>query len=167
MKKLTIESFTKFNANLDEIMGNVDEMDQLLNSREFITTLITDLISGKRNVVEWQLVDGHGKSEDVDSDSLKDEFGINYSFEFKYRFKDQVIPLTIFIAGDVKLIKTPYRSASYLQPAEGGGNEVDFNDLGRELDLSLYDKDGSEINIKWLTPDLKKKVTREIIKDYV
>lgn len=168
MKQVTNESsLTKNPANLDDIINNTDKMETLLNSREFLTNLVNDLINNKRNVVEWKLVDGSGSVEDVDHESLKNSFGVDYSFDFKYRYNGQIIPLTIFITGDVYFKRPQYRDATHMQPAEGGEAVIDDQDLGNQLDLSLFDKDGSEVNISWLTPELEKQVTKSIIKDYV
>lgn len=167
VKDLIKESLTKYSANLEEIMDNVDEYDQIINSKEFLTTLVNDLINN-RNIVEWKLMDSHNGLEDVDPfDNEKDSFDIDYSFDFKYRYKDKVIPLTLFIKGDVYFSRTPYRSASRMQPAEGGEAEVDYKNLDYGLDLSLFGQDGEDINIKWLTPDLKKRLVQQLLKDYV
>lgn len=168
MKKITNEStLTKNPANLDDIINNTDKMEALLNSREFLTNLVNDLITNKRNVVEWKLVDGKGSADDIDHESLKNSFGVDYSFEFKYRYNGQIIPLTIFITGEVSFDRAPYSNATRMQPAEGGEAVIDDQDLGNQLDLSLFDKDGGEVNISWLTPELEKQVTKSIIKDYV
>lgn len=170
MKKVTNESsITKNSANLDDIINNTDKMEGLLNSRDFITNLINDLINNKRNVVEWKLVDSSGSIDDVDPESLKNTFGVDYSFDFKYRYGNEVIPLTMFITGEVSFDRTPYRSASRMQPAEGGEAVIDDKDLGNQLDISLFDKDGGDIDISWLkqNPALEKQVTSSILKDYV
>lgn len=167
MKNPTNESITKNTANLDEIMGNVDEMDAILKSREFQTALINDLINGKRNVTEWKIVDGNGSLESIEPHTIKDTFGIDYSFDFKYKYGDQLIPLTIFISGEVPFNVSPRMSGDYFTQPEGGAASVDFKNLGMGLDLSLFDKDGSEVDISWLTPELEKRVTKSIIADYV
>jgi hypothetical protein len=168
VKDLIKESLTKYSANLDEIMDNVDQLDEIINSKEFLTTLINDLINNKRNVTEWKLMDSHNGLEDVDPfDNEKDRFEIEYSFDFKYKYQDKIIPLTLFINGDVYFSRTPYRSASHMQPAEGGEAEVDYKNLDYGLDLSLFTQDGDEVNIKWVTPDLKKRLVQQLLKDYV
>lgn len=167
MKQKTNESISKNSANLDEIMHNTDEMDALLNSREFITTLINDLLNNKRNIVEWKIVDGNGSANDIDGDSIKDTFGVDYSFEFKYKYQDVVVPLTLFITGNIPFNVSPRRSGDWFTPPEGGEVSIDFNKMGSDLDLSLFDKDGSELNVKWLTPDLSSKVAKQILQDYL
>jgi hypothetical protein len=167
MKKVTNESLTKNSANLDEIIGNVDQMDALINSREFVTSLINDLINNKRNVVEWKLVDGNGSLDSIDPHTIKDTFGIDYSFDFKYKYQDQVVPLTIFISGEVPFKVSPRVRGDYFTQPEGGEATVDYKYLANNLDLGLFDQDGTDIDISWLTPELKKRVTTEIIKDYV
>lgn len=167
MKPKVNESLTKYSANLDEIVNNVDEMDKLLRSREFVTKLINDLVNNKRNVVEWKIVDSVGSIEDIDPDSLRDTFGVDYSFDFKYNYEGQIIPLTIFISGEVPFDVSPVRRGDYFNPPEGGEATVDYKNMGSHLDLGLFDKDGSEIDISWLTPELEAKVTRELLQDYV
>lgn len=161
------ESLTKYSANLDEIMDNIDQMGELLNSKQFLTTLVNDLISGKRNVTQWKIMDQSGSLEDVDPETENDSFDINYSFDFNYKYGDKVIPLSIFISGDVYFTRTPYRSGNYFTPPEGGEAVIDDKSLGQTLDVALFDKDGRDLNIKWLTPDLKEKLIQQIIKDYV
>jgi hypothetical protein len=167
MKKSTNESITKKSANLDEIVNNVDEMDALLRSREFLTTLVNDLINNKRNIIEWKLVDGNGSVSDVDSQELKDTFGVEYSFDFKYNYQGKTLMMTLFVSGEVPFKVSPVRSGNYFTPPEGGEVSVDYKNMGKELDLSLFDQDGSEIDISWLTPELEEKLTKQILQDYI
>jgi len=167
MKTTTNESITKNTANLDEIVNNVDELDAILNSREFITKLIDDLRNKKRNVVEWKLVDGKGTTDDIDPHSIADTFGVNYIFDFKYKFGDKIIPLSIIISGEVPFDVTPHKRGNWFTPPEGGAVTVDYKNMGSGLDLGLFDQDGSELNIKWLTPELRSSVTKEILQNYV
>lgn len=167
MKKTTNESITKHSANLDDIINNVDELDVLLNSREFITSLVNDLINGKRNVVEWKLVNGNGSTEDIEPYSLKDTFGVDYSFDFKYKYQNKVISLTIFITGNVPVNIKPVNNGDHMTPPSGGNIGVDYKNMGKDLSLGLFDQDGSEINVSWLTSELKARVTKELLQDYV
>lgn len=193
MKKVN-ESLTKNPANLDDIVNNVDQMDTLLNSREFLTTLINDLMNSKRNVVEWKLVDENNGADRIDPEGLTDSFNVEYSFDFKYNYitaeerkqhektnqelrrrgqpeklfpKGEIIPLTMYINGSVSFARGEVRPGNHFTPPEGGEMNIDMNHLGDNLDLSLFDKDGDELNLKWLTPELEKKVTQSILKDYV
>lgn len=167
MKKRVNETLTKKDANLDEIVNNVDELEKLLGSREFLTTMINDLVNNKRNVVEWKLVDGVGSVDDIDSQSLKDTFGVDYNFDFKYNYQGKIVPLTLFISGEVPFNVTPKRGGDYLTPPEGGEVKVDYNNMGKNLDLGLFDQEGSEVDISWLTPELESRVTKEILQDYI
>lgn len=167
MKQKTNESITKYDANLDEIVNNSDELDTLLNSREFITQLINDLINDKRNVVEWKLVNGNGSTDDVEMNTLKETFGVDYEFAFKYKFGEKVIPLSIFISGEVPFKATPVMKYNRDTPLEGGEVTADYKNMGSQLDLGLFDLDGGELNIKWLTPEMVKNVTKGILQDYV
>lgn len=163
------ESLTKYSANLDEIMDNVDQMSELLNSKPFLTTLVNDIIKGSRNITQWKIMDKAGSLEDVDPDSDRDYFDINYSFDFDYKYADKVIPLSIFISGNVYFSRTPYRRGNYFTPPEGGEAVIDYNSLAQTLDVSLYDKDGIELDVKWLDndPKLKLALINQIIKDYI
>lgn len=167
MKKTTNESITKNSANLDDIINNVDEMDLIIKSKEFQTSLINDLINNKRNIVEWKLMDSSGGLGDVEQGTIKDNFDIDYSFDFKYRYNGKIIPLTLFITGNIHYNISPSRNGDWLNAPEGGEVEVDKQNLGSGLDLALFDQDGSEISIKWLTPDLEKKLTKQIMQEYV
>lgn len=167
MKKVTNESITKNSANLDQILNNVDETEKTLQSKEFQTVLVNDLINGQRNVTEWKITDGNGSVSDIDPATLKDYFDIDYSFEFKYKYKGKLYQLSLFISGLVHFNVNPVDNGNWVNAPSGGEAVVDDKNLGNGLDLALYDQDGSEISIKWLTPELEKKLTKQIIKDYV
>jgi hypothetical protein len=162
------ELFTKRSANLDEILDgdNNPSLDEILNSREFQTNLINDLITGMKNIVSWKVVDHTGSIDDIERD--ENTFNIDYSFDFVYKFKDSDIRLTLYIIGtvDVDWIGS-YRSATHYNPEEAPQAKIDYRELGRMLDLSLFDDGGNEISLKWLTPELELKVVKSIINPYL
>jgi hypothetical protein len=162
------ETITKNSANLDDIVNNTDEMDEILNSREFITTLVNDLINKKRNITEWTLVDSIGGIDGLDPETIRDTFGVDYEFNFKYKYKDHdSIPLTLYISGEIPFKMTPRKNGNWFSPPEGGEATTDHKNLGPNLDLGLFDKEGGEIGIKFLTPEIQSKVAKEILQDYV
>lgn len=167
MKKTTNESITKNTANLDEIVNNIDEMDAILGSRDFITNLFNDLRNNRRNVAEWKLVSGSGNAQEIDPETIDNYFGVDYIFDFKYKYLDKVVPLTLYIVGKVYFNRSDYRGASHTQPAEGGEAVVDEKDLGKNVDLTLMDNEGEEINISWLTPELKIQVAKAILNEVI
>lgn len=161
--------FSKRSANLDEIVDGdgTPTPEQVLNSKDFQVNLINDLINNKRNIIEWKVIDNSGSINDLENGD-DDSFDIDYSFDFKYNYKGVPVPLTLFINGrvDVKWMGK-YISATYYNPPEYPQPEVDDKSLGKTLDISLFDDDGSEIGIQWLTPDLEAKVAKAIISPYL
>jgi hypothetical protein len=161
------ELYSKLTANLQEIMdgdGNPSKED-ILNSKDFQVNLVNDLIS-KKNISDWEIYDEHGSIADANSEN--DQFAIEYTFNFKYKYKETLLGLTLFINGEVDIDwvgghapETRYNPAEYPTP------KVDDTNLGRSLDLALFDSDGSEISLTWLTPDLEKRVVKSIISPYL
>lgn len=161
--------FSKRSANLDEIIDgdNTPTPEEIYNSKDFQVNLINDLINNKRNVIEWKVIDNSGSMEDLKGDA-DDSFNLYYSFDFKYTYKTTQVPLTIFISGDVDVNwDNGYISATHWQPAEHPSAEINNKNLGRNLDIALYDDDGGEISLTWLTPDLEAKVAKSIISPYL
>lgn len=161
--------FSKRSANLDEIVDGDQNpsLEEILKSKDFQVNVINDLINNKRNVVSWEVYEKSGSMEDLESDS-DDRFPIDYTFNFTYKYKETEIPLTLFINGDVDVDWIGrHISASHYQPAEYPEPKIDEKNLGRMLDIALFDDDGSEIDIQWLTPDLVTKVAKSIISPYL
>ncbi len=169
IRKLVKESITRFNANLEEIMDNNDELSQIYNSREFLISLFNDLINKKRNVVEWKVMMANNDSESASpyDESSDGDFNVEYDFDFTYNYNGKPLKLTMFITGTVAFTQTPTNGGDWFTPPSGGGKNIDFKDLGNGLDFTLFDDDGTEINTSWLTPDLKKKIVAQVMKDYV
>lgn len=161
--------FSKRSANLDEIIDGEQNPspEEILKSRDFQTNLINDLINNKRNVSSWEVYEQSGSIQDIDNQDDND-FDIDYMFNFKYNYKGVEIPLSIFINGTVDVNWVgKYISATHWQPAEYPQPEIDEKSLGRMLDFSLFDDDGSEVDISWLTPELERKVAKSIISPYL
>lgn len=163
------ELFSKRPANLDEIAdGDANpSKDEILNSKDFQVNLINDLINNKKNVDSWSVMQSSGSMQDLQS-TEDDEFNVDYDFDFVYNFHGIKVPLTMFINGAVDVNWSgSYRSATHWQPAEYPEPEIDNRSFGRGLDLALYDDDGSEISLQWLTPELKTRVVKSIISPYL
>lgn len=161
--------FSKRSANLDEIIEGdaTPTPEDVLQSKDFQINLINDLINNKNNVIEWKVIDNSGSMEDLRGGN-DDSFDIDYSFDFKYNYKGTPVSLTIFINGQVDVDWVgKYISATHWQPAEYPNAELDYKNLGKMLDIALYDEDGSEISLQWLTPDLEAKVAKSIISPYL
>lgn len=169
IRKIIKESITRFNANLEEIMDNNDELGQIYNSREFLTTLFNDLVHNKRNVIEWKVMGAHNGSEDASlyDDSAYGDFKVDYDFDFVYNYKGKQLKLTMLINGNITFTQGKTNSGDRFTPPSGGEMNIDQNSLGNDLDLTLFDNEGKEVSTTWLTPDLKKKVIDQVMKDYV
>lgn len=163
------ELFSRRKADLDEIVdGEANpSKDEILNSKDFQVNLINDLINKKANVNSWQVRQSSGSMADLES-TEDDRFPVDYDFDFVYNFHGIPVPLTLFINGEIDVNwKGQHRSATHWQPAEAPQPEIDQRSFGRGLDLALYDDDGSEISLTWLSPELKNKVVKSIIDPYL
>lgn len=163
------ELFSKRPANLEEIIDSDANptQEQIFKSKDFQVNLVNDLINNKRNVTSWEVYDKHGSMEDLQG-SDDDSFNIDYTFNFKYNYKGTEIPLTLFINGEVPVNwHGSYRSATHYNPSEYPEPSIDDRSLGGSLDLALFDDDGSEISLTWLTPELQSKVVKSIISPYL
>jgi hypothetical protein len=163
------ELFSKRPANLDEIAdGDANpSKDEILNSKDFQVNLVNDLVNNKKNVDSWKVVQSSGSMDDLQS-TEDDQFNLDYDFDFVYNFHGIKIPLTLFINGNVDVNwDGRYVSATHWQPAEHPRAEIDYRNLGTGLDLALYDDDGTEVSLQWLTPELKNRVVKSIISPYL
>jgi len=163
------ELYSKRPASLAEIVDGSENpsKDEILKSKDFQVNLINDLVNNKRNVKSWEVYDKKGSIEDLRGTD-DNRFNIDYDFNFTYNYKGVDIPLTLFINGDVDVDWVgSYRSASHWNPAEYPEPEIDQRSLGRMLDLALFDDDGSEIGLTWLTPELETQVVKSIISPYL
>lgn len=155
-------------SNLESI---VDEdknpsKDEILNSKDFQVNLINDLLA-KKNVDSWTVRQSNGSMDDLDS-TQDHRFPVDFDFDFVYNFHGIKVPLTLFINGEVDVNwKGSHRSATHSNPSEHPEPEIDNKNLGRGLDLGLFDDDGSEVSLTWLSPDLKTKVVKSIIGPYL
>jgi hypothetical protein len=167
--KMINELFSKRPANLAEIVdgdGNPSK-DEILNSKDFQVNLINDLVNNKKNVDSWRVIQSKGSTNDLESTD-DDKFAVDYDFEFVYNFHGIKVPLTLFINGNVDVNWSGrHIPATHMQPAEHPESEIDYRTLGRDLDLALFDDDGSEISLTWLTPELKTSVVKSIISPYL
>ena len=170
------EMFSKRAANLEEIIDseNNPSQEDVYESDDFQKNLVNDLINNKRNVSDWTVFEHSGSMEDLESND-DDSFPINYEFHFTYNYKGTAIPLSLYITGNVDVNWSGrYVSATYLQPPEYPEAEVDYKNLGRMLDIAIYDNDGGEVKMinkttgnKWVTPELEKKIAKSIISPYL
>jgi len=163
------ELYSKRSASLAEIVDGSENpsKDEVLKSKDFQVNLVNDLINNKKNVKSWTIRDQHGSMEDL-RDTDDDRFHVDYDFDFVYNYKGVDVPLTMFINGDVDVDwRGSYRSATHWQPAEHPEASIDYKNLGRMLDLALFDDDGSEISLTWLTPELRNQLVKSIISPYL
>lgn len=163
------ELFSRRKADLDEIVNGEANptKDEILNSKDFQVNLINDLINKKKNVNSWEVRKSSGSIEDLQSTD-NDKFPVDFDFDFVYNFHGIPVALTLFINGEIDVNwNGSQRSATYLQPAESPQPEIDQRSFGRNLDLALYDDDGSEISLTWLSPELQTKVVISIISPYL
>lgn len=170
------EMFSKRSANLDEIIDgeNNPSKEDVLESEDFQKNLINDLINNKRNVTDWTVFEHSGSMDDLES-TEDDGFNISYDFHFVYNYKGTPIQLSLYITGDVDVNwDGRYVSATHWQPAEYPESEIDYKNLGRQLDITFFDDEGSELNLvrkdngnSWFTPELKNKVAKSIISPYL
>lgn len=151
-------------SNLEEILDSDanPSKEEVLNSKDFQVNLINDLV-GKKNIDSWTVHKSSGSIDDLESENDK-KFRVDYDFDFKYNFHGIKVPLTLFINGEVEVDHKPTKSWT---PREYSKPSIDYNTLGNHVDLALYDDDGSEISLTWLTPELKAKVVKSIISPYL
>jgi len=194
VKQLINEFLSKHDANLDSIISNKDEKTELYKGRKFLTEFVNNLqnlnnfakelsndltnidpntMDGKNQpnskIVNWRLEQKSGSLEDVDPhDDEATNIPINYIFDFDYKFDGNVYPLSLSIEGVVYFSRTPYRSGNYFTQPEGGEANIDYKDIGNTTKLTLHDReDGDEIDISWLTPQIKNKIVGQIVSNYI
>ncbi len=167
------ELFSKRTASLEEIVdgdGN-PSVEEVIKSDHFQKSLFSDIVSGKRNLSDWKVMQ---KSGDMNSLSSTDDtsFPIHYDFDFTYNYKGNPIPLTLIISGDVPVSwNGRHIPATRYQPAEAPEPSVD-RDLGRNVEIHLY-ADGSEIplvrqdGVAWMTPQIKNDVANSVLSPYL
>ena len=163
------ELFSRRKADLDEIVNGEanPSKDEILNSKDFQVNLINDLINKKANVNSWEVRKSSGSMEDLQSIN-DNKFPVDFDFDFVYNFHGIPVALTLFINGEVDVDwKGSNRSATHWQPEESPRPEIDQRSFGRGLDLALYDDDGTEISLHWLSPELRTKVVKSIIDPYL
>jgi hypothetical protein len=163
------ELFSRRKADLDEIVNGEanPSKDEILNSKDFQVNLVNDLINKKANVNSWEVRQSNGSLNDLES-TEDDKFPVDFDFDFVYNFHGIPVSLTLFINGEVDVNwNGSHRSATHWQPAEHPEPEIDQRSFGRDLDLALYDDDGSEISLTWLSPELQTKVVKSIIAPYL
>lgn len=156
-------------SNLEHIVDeeNSPKKDEILNSKDFQVNLINDLIDKKKNVDSWTVRKSSGSIQDLESDD-DTQFPVDFDFDFVYNFHGIKVPLTLFINGEVDVNWSgSHRSATYWNPSESPEPEIDKRSLGRGLDLALFDDDGSEISLNWLTPEIQTRVVKSIIDPYL
>jgi hypothetical protein len=163
------ELYSKRPANLEEIVdgsGNPSK-DEIFNSKDFQVNLVNDLINNKKNVESWSVRKSSGSMSDLQS-TEDNQFDVDYDFDFIYNFHGIKVPLTLFINGAIDVNwQGSHRSATHYNPAESPEPSIDNRTFGKSLDLALFDDDGSEINLTWLTPDLQIRVAKSIISPYL
>lgn len=163
------ELYSKRSANLGEIVDNDNNpsKDEIFNSKDFQVNLINDLINKKQNVERWTVHKSSGSMSDLES-TEDNQFNVDYDFDFVYNFHGIKIPLTLFINGAIDVNwHGSHRPATHWNPAESPEPSIDNRTFGKHVDLALFDDDGSEISLTWLTPDLKVKVVKSIISPYL
>lgn len=172
MKKLNIKNIIKeeiqgFNfLNMDELKEE-EEYSSLVNSKDFQTNLINDLAQfDETKIQDWEIDSVNTNMEDNDREDNYVNF--DYSASFDYVYGDRKVPLYITIEGSNIPIKQSggYSPATYLNPAEYPSIEgFDF----KYSDVSLFTRDGDEINIDWLNQNntLKEKLVNKLVKDSI
>lgn len=168
MKENIQELYSKRSGLLHDMIeaNNSPSMDEILNSRDFQTSLVGDLVSGKKNITDWSLHDNNGSIEDLTSNE-DNSFDVSYNFSFKFKYNEIPVQLSLFINGTIDVRwRGSNRPATYTNPAETPQPEIDNRTFGKYLDLSLFSDEGQEISLKWVTPDLKQKIVISILSPY-
>lgn len=160
LKRIINEEITNYQfLGLDDIKEE-DSTDAILNSKEFQTRLVHDIIN---NVVKFK--EEYGVIEDIDDNGWGDDviprLEKNYSFDYNYNGRPYNLAL------DLEGRNLPVKStgqhipASHLQPAEYPEPEsIDYSGV----DVMFWD-DGTEIKMPWFDKNaqLKDKFVRSII----
>lgn len=136
--------------SIDEIK-NDDVRGEILNSREFQTKLVTDIVNqNNQTISDWK--EEYSQVDDVEDDGWGTDT-IKYLYKyynFKYHYNEHIFNLNLEIIGeDLPVVTTGTNiPATQLQPAEYPEAEsVDYSDIQVTIG---DDEERDAINTKWL-----------------
>ena len=167
--KEEIEEFDFLNIN----KVNEEELNnQLLNSKEFQTNLVNDIITNFDNQSKFREINVMYQQNNVDDLEI-DEGGntplnLTYDLDITYVFNGKPIKLSVLLEGNNVRYEAEefFDTGSYDTPpsTDFEFKKIDWDDI----DLKIFTEDGDEINFDWLYKNTKLygNVVRSLIKPF-
>ena len=167
--KVVNEEISKLDylTSVDEI-NNDDNRTEIVNSKDFQTKLVTDIINqNKQTVTDWEEDYRVGDSKDIDDNGwginvLKDLYRL---YKFKYHYGPHIFDLNLELMGDdlPAIMSGEHIPATHLQPAEYPEAEgLDYSGV----QFTFGDEEERDaIETKWLDNDeeLRKKLAYSLL----